>query len=150
MPRPLQVTCSGRSYFNEMSGSGETAVRVKQFFLLFAFFAVSVIALLYGISPNWFARTFFGLDKLDTNITHILRAVMGLYLAFGLFWGFAAFRENLRDAAILTTIVFSAGLVSGRLVSLSIEGLPSPLLIFYMALEFVLIPVAIYVYRLPD
>jgi hypothetical protein len=55
----------------------------------------------------------------------------------------------LHDPAILTTIVFSAGLVSGRIISLSIEGVPSPLLIFYMAIEFVLIPVAVYVYRLP-
>ena len=125
-------------------------MKVKRFFLLFAFIAVSVIALLYGISPNWFAKTFLGLDQIDANIAHILRAVMGLYLAFGLFWCFAAFTENLRDLAILTTIVFSTGLVLGRIISLSIEGVPSPLLVVYMAIEFVLIPIAIYVYQLPD
>ena len=128
----------------------ETVVIIKQYFLLFAFVAVSIIALLYGISPNWFAKTFLGLDQIDTNIAHILRAVMGLYLAFGVFWCFAAFRKNLRDPAILTTIVFSAGLVSGRIISLSIEGAPSPLLVFYMAIEFALIPTATYIYRLPD
>ena len=125
-------------------------MRVKRLFLLFAFVAVSIIAFLYGISPNWFAKSFIGLDILDANVAHILRAVMGLYLAFGIFWCFAAFNRNMHDFAILTTIVFSAGLVSGRLLSLAIEGVPSQLLLFYMAIELLLIPIAIYVYKYPD
>ena len=125
-------------------------MKVKQYFLIFAFVAVSIIALLYGVSPDWFARTFLGVESLNADLAHILRAVMGLYLAFGLFWCFAAFDDRLRGPAVLTTIVFSAGLVSGRLVSLAMDGKPSPLLLFYMAIEFVLVPVAIYVYRQPD
>lgn len=125
-------------------------MKVKQYFLIFAFVAVSIIALLYGVSPDWFARTFLGVEPLNADLAHILRAVMGLYLAFGLFWCFAAFDDRLRGPAVLTTIVFSAGLVSGRLVSLATDGKPSPLLLFYMAIEFVLVPVAIYVYSQPD
>jgi hypothetical protein len=125
-------------------------MQAKKLFLLFAFLAVSIIALLYGLSPEWFAQTFLGVENLDANLAHILRAVMGLYLAFGFFWCFSAFDDRLRGPAVLTTIVFSAGLVSGRLVSLAMEGKPSALLIFYMAVEFVLIPVALYVYRLPE
>lgn len=125
-------------------------MKAKKFFLIFAFVAVAIIALLYGLSPNWFAQTFLDVEKLDANLAHILRAVMGLYLAFGFFWCFSAYDDRLRGPAVLTTIVFSAGLVSGRLVSLAMDGKPSALLIFYMAIEFVLIPVAVYIYRLPD
>jgi hypothetical protein len=125
-------------------------MKAKKYFLIFAFVAVSIIALLYGISPDWFAKTFLGVDRLDVDLAHILRAIMGLYLAFGVFWCVSAFDDRLRGVAVLTTVFFSGGLVSGRLLSLAIDGKPSALLIFYMAIEFVLIPVAIYVYNLPD
>jgi hypothetical protein len=32
--------------------------------LILAFTIVSIIALLYGISPSWFASTFLGIDDL--------------------------------------------------------------------------------------
>ncbi len=125
-------------------------MKAKKFFLIFAFVAVSIIALLYGISPDWFAKTFFGIERLDINLAHILRAIMGLYLALGVFWCVSAFDDRLRGAAVLTTVFFSGGLVSGRLLSLAMDGKPSTLLLFYMAIEFVLIPVAVYFYKLPD
>ena len=121
---------------------------IKKLFLIFAFLCVSMIALLYGVSPSWFATTFLAISALDPNIAHILRAVMGLYLALGLFWLYAAFHEKLRNTAILTTIIFSAGLVSGRLLSFLIDGKPSPLLLTYAVLELSLIPIAIFIYRL--
>ena len=67
-------------------------MKVKKYFLIFAFVTVSTIALLYGISPKWFVQTFLGLNELDLNIAHILRAVMGLYLSLGIFWLYSAFR----------------------------------------------------------
>ena len=46
--------------------------------MILAFAMVSIIALLYGIDPPWFARTFLGVDDLSVNFAHILRAVMCL------------------------------------------------------------------------
>jgi len=123
---------------------------IKKIYLIFAFVAVSVIALLYGVSPQWFASAFLGVSDLDANIAHILRAVMGLYLALGLFWLYAAFHSAYRDAAILTTILFCAGLVSGRLISLLAEGRPAPLLLLYVFMEFALVPIGYWVWRRPD
>lgn len=125
-------------------------MHMKQAYLIFAFVAVSIIALLYGVSPDWFARTFLGVNALDANLAHILRAVMGLYLALGLFWLYAAFHRHLRDAAILMTVVFCAGLVSGRLISLVADGRPAPLLLLYVAMEFALVPLGLWVFRQPD
>ena len=66
------------------------------------------------------------------------------------FWLYSAFSDRLRDAAILTTMVFAGGLVAGRGLSFILDGQPAPLLIFYAVLEFVIIPVAWWVYARPD
>ncbi len=121
-------------------------MQIKKSYLILASFMVAVIALLYGISPAWFASTFLGIDDLGVNFSHILRAVMCLYLALGCFWLFAAFSAEHRDTAILTTIIFAGGLVIGRLISFIVDGQPSPLLVFYAAVEFMVVPVACWVY----
>jgi hypothetical protein len=125
-------------------------MKIKKYFLILAFCAVSIIALLYGISPYWFALTFLGVPELDLDLAHILRAVMCLYLALGSFWLFAAFSDAYRNTAVLTTGIFSAGLVIGRIISFFADGPPSPLLVLYIIMEFVLVPVAYWVFRLPE
>lgn len=123
---------------------------LKKTFLVMAFVVVSIIALLYGVSPDWFASNFLGVTELDLNFAHILRAVMCLYLALGLFWLFSAFSDKLRNVAILTTILFSGGLVIGRLLSFVVDGLPAPLLILYAAMELALVPIAYWLYTRPE
>lgn len=131
-------------------GHRDKDMRIKKYFLIFAFCAVSVIALVYGVSPRWFAATFLDVQELDLDFAHIFRAVMGLYLALGCFWLYAAFDRHYTDAAILTTALFCGGLVAGRLVSLVADGRPAPLLLLYVAMELALVPVAIWVFRRPD
>lgn len=123
---------------------------IKKYYLIFAFSVVAIIALLYGISPQWFAQTFLDVSTLSLDIAHILRAVMCLYLALGLFWLSAAFSDKYRNTAVLTTIFFAGGLVTGRIISFFADGQPSGILILYVAMEFVLIPVAYWVFKLPD
>jgi hypothetical protein len=125
-------------------------MNLKKAFLILAFAMVSIIALLYGIDPPWFARTFLGVDDLSVNFAHILRAVMCLYLALGCFWLFSAFSDAHRDTAILTTILFAGGLVIGRVLSFIIDGQPAPLLILYAALEFMIVPIAWWIYARPE
>ena len=80
---------------------------LKQWLLVLSFFAVSVVALLYGLSPSWFYAQFLlhsappGVDQ-----SHILRAVMTLYLTLGLFWLWAAFSDRYRDMGLLTLCLF--------------------------------------------
>ena len=69
-------------------------MKIKKYFLLFAFCAVSIIALLYGVSPQWFAKTLLNVPVMPLDYAHILRAVMCLYLALGLFWLFSALLEG--------------------------------------------------------
>ena len=123
---------------------------IKKYYLIVAFAAVSVIALLYGVSPHWFAYTFLDAPEIPLDFAHILRAVMCLYLALGLFWLFSAFSVKYRNTAILTTIIFSGGLVIGRIISLFVDGQPSQILQLYIAMELVLVPVAYWIFRLPE
>jgi hypothetical protein len=123
---------------------------IKKLYLIFAFFAVSTIALLYGTSPSWFAQKFLTMQDLNLDGFHILRAITGLYLALGCFWLYAAFRPEYRNVAIMTTAVFAGGLVLGRLLSFVLDGWPSPLLIFYAGIELGLLPIALWVLRRPD
>ena len=122
---------------------------LKKSFLILAFVLVSIIALLYGVAPAWFARTFLNVE-LSVSLAHILRAVMALYLALGGFWLYSAFSDRLRDPAILTSMVFAGGLVAGRVLSFVLDGQPSPLLMFYAGLEFVIIPIAWWIYSRAD
>ena len=125
-------------------------MQLKKTYLILACAVVSTIALLYGISPVWFARKFLGMTELSLNYSHILRAVMCLYLALGCFWLFSAFSDTHRNTAILTTIVFAGGLVIGRLVSFIVDGQPAPLLMIYAAMEFALVPLGYWIYRRPE
>lgn len=125
-------------------------MNIKKNFLLVAAAMVTIIALLYGISPQWFGRTFLNTPQLDANIAHILRAVMGLYIAMALFWLYAAFYAPYRKVAVLTSALFAGGLVAGRIVSLLTEGVPAPLLTFYVVAELTLAPLAYWIYSQED
>jgi len=125
-------------------------MQLKKAFLIGAFVAVTIIALLYGVSPTWFAATFLGVTDLNLNFAHILRAIGGLYLALAAFWLYAAFNDKYRDAALLTTILFAGGLAAGRCVSLILDGQPAPVLLIYLAMEFAVVLVAYWVFRLPE
>lgn len=125
-------------------------MRAKRYFLIFAFVVVSIIALLYGISPKWFTQTFLDINELNISSAHILRALMCLYLALGVFWLYSAFSDRYRNTAVLTTLIFSGGLVIGRIGSLIMDGWPKPLLVLYLILELGLIPVAWWIFKLPE
>ncbi len=125
-------------------------MNIKRAYLIFASVGVGIIALLYGVSPQWFAKSFLGVADLDRNMAHILRAIMGLYMSFAIFWLFAALGNTHRNTAVLTTLIFAAGLVSGRLISLLADGVPSRILVIYTLAELALVPLAYLVYRLPE
>jgi hypothetical protein len=125
-------------------------MRIKKYFLILSSATIFVVGSLYGVSPRWFARTFLGVSELDLDLAHILRAMMCLYLGFALFWLLAAFRDKYRNAAVLTVMLFPAGLVIGRILGLFVDGQPSWLLLAYLLAELVQAPLAYWVFRLPE
>ena len=125
-------------------------MKIKKYYLIFAFVSVSIIGLLYGVCPKWFARTFLEINDLNPDIAHIFRAVMCLYLALGLFWLYSAFNDDYRNVALITVLIFAGGLVIGRIISFFIEGKPAPILTLYIVMEFTLVPVTFWIYKLKD
>jgi NAD/NADP transhydrogenase beta subunit len=130
--------------------SKEGIMQIKKAYLIFASVAVTIFGLLYGISPTWYAVTFLGITDLNTNFAHILRAIAGLYLALAAFWFYAAFNDKYRDAGILTAILFAGGLAAGRCVSLIGDGQPALVLLIYGVMEFAVVLVGLWVFRLPQ
>jgi hypothetical protein len=81
-----------------------STMQIKRAYLIMACVAVTIFALLYGISPTWYATTFLHISDLNPDVAHILRAVTGLYLALAAFWLYSA--GKYRNTAVLTTILF--------------------------------------------
>jgi hypothetical protein len=125
-------------------------MQIKKAFLIFACVAVTIFGLCYGISPTWYAATFLGITDLNPNFAHILRAIGGLYLALAAFWLYGAFNDKYRDAGIVTAILFAGGLVAGRCVSLIGDGRPAAALLIYGVMEFAVVLIGLWVFRLPE
>jgi hypothetical protein len=108
---------------------------MTRFYLVFSAAGLSVIALSYGVAPATVLPIPLSLTVGGTDLTHIFRAIMGLYLGMGVLWILGALRSNLARAAVLSEVAFMFGLAGGRVISLFIDGVPSILLIVYLVLE---------------
>jgi hypothetical protein len=118
-----------------------------RFFLIFCAVGLVPIALGYGAKPSASLDALFGIKVDTTNLTHIMRAVMGLYLGMVVLWLWGAFRKAMEGPALVACAVFMLGLAAGRILSFVMDGMPHWLLIVYAVLEIVLGLMAIVVYR---
>ncbi len=108
---------------------------MTRFYLLFSAAALVAVALSYGVAPEALLPKVLDLTVEGTDLTHVFRAVMGLYLGMIVLWVLGAFRANLTRAAVIAEIAFMFGLAFGRVLSIIVDGVPSALLIFYAVLE---------------
>jgi hypothetical protein len=97
------------------------------------------IALTYGIDPNRILPMVLQIHPVGGDLLHVFRAIMGLYLATIILWLGGAIRGGpLMRTALIAEIVFMSGLAAGRLLSLVLDGWPSPMLIAYTIAELTL------------
>jgi len=130
---------------NEASPSMKTRA-----FLIFCAVGLVPIALGYGAKPSTSLDALFGITVDTTNLTHIMRAVMGLYFGMVVIWVWGAFKKHMTAPALVSCAVFMLGLAAGRILSLILDGMPHWLLVVYAALEIVLGLSAIAIYRGDD
>jgi hypothetical protein len=116
-------------------------------FLIFCAVGLVPIALGYGAKPSISLDALFGITVDTINLTHIMRAVMGLYLGMVVFWLWGAFKPAMTGAALAGAAVFMLGLAGGRILSFIIDGMPHWLLVVYAVLEIVLGLVAVALYK---
>jgi len=106
-----------------------------RFYLLFSAAGLIAVALSYGVAPAAFLPKVLDLTIEGTDLTHIFRAIMGLYLGMISLWVLGAFYSNFTRAAVIGEIVFMTGLALGRVLSIIVDGVPSVLLIGYTVVE---------------
>jgi hypothetical protein len=111
---------------------------MTRFYLLFSAAGLFLIALSYGIAPAAILPLALDMAVEGTDLTHIFRAVMGLYLGMIVLWVLGAFKASLTRAAVIAEVTFMFGLALGRVVSIIVDGMPSLLLIAYAVLELVM------------
>jgi hypothetical protein len=127
---------------NEVPTSMKTRV-----FLIFCAVGLVPIALGYGANPSVSLDLLFAISVDTTNLTHIMRAVMGLYLGMVVIWIWGAFNKQMTASALVSCAVFMLGLAAGRILSFILDGMPHWLLIVYAVLEIGLGLIAITIYR---
>jgi hypothetical protein len=116
-------------------------------FLIFCAVGLVPIALGYGAKPSVSLDVVFGITVDTTNLAHIMRAVMGLYLGMVALWLWGAFRRSMERPALVACAVFMLGLAAGRILSFVVDGMPHWLLIVYAVLEIVLGLIAVVLYK---
>ena len=116
-------------------------------FLIFCAVGLVPIALGYGARPADSLGILFGIRVDTVNLTHIMRAIMGLYLGMAMIWIWGAFDRRLTTSALVSCAVFMLGLAAGRILSFVLDGMPHWLLVVYAVLEVILGLLAVAIYR---
>ena len=127
--------------------SAEAPSMKTRAFLIFCAIGLVPIALGYGAKPSTSLDALFGITVDTINLTHIMRAVMGLYFGMVIIWVWGAFKKQMTVPALVSCAVFMLGLAAGRVLSFVLDGMPHWLLIVYAALEIVLGLIAVAIYR---
>jgi len=109
--------------------------RLMQLFLLAVVILIVPIALNYGLDPGRTLPMTLDVKVEGTDQTHIFRALMCLYLGAAIYWGIGAFNPAWQRMAVIWAIFFAFSLAVGRVISLVVDGMPSPLLVVYLAIE---------------
>ena len=110
-------------------------MKKESFFLVFVALGVFCVSLGYGFLPNLTMPFLYDIEVSNTNLSNILRAISGLYIALVIFWIVGAYNSNLQLPALWSLTIFMTGIAAGRIASILIDGLPSPIFIFYLFLE---------------
>ncbi|MFZ0408224.1 MAG: DUF4345 domain-containing protein [Cyanobium sp.] len=111
----------------------------SRFYLIFSAAVLLPISMSYGINLNRILPQPFQMHPIEGDTVHVLRAIMGLYLASIILWLLGAIRGGqMMRAALIGEIVFMSGLAAGRLLGLLLDGWPSPMHVAYTVAELVL------------
>jgi hypothetical protein len=92
-------------------------------------------ALSYGIDPAAVLPKTMTIAVEGTDQTEMLRAIMGLYFGMSAFCVIAAFTPAWRHVAVIWAVFFMYSIALGRILSLIVDGIPSRVLLLYMAVE---------------
>jgi hypothetical protein len=112
---------------------------MMRLYLLVVAIGLFPIALSYGVNPAVVLPKFMTISIEGTDQTEIFRAVMCLYLGMVAFCLIAALiQPSWQHVAVIWTVFFMFSLAFGRLISLTVDGIPSRILLVYLVVELVM------------
>ncbi len=119
----------------------------KNLHLIISVLIVIPAALFYGLFPNVTLPVLFDFEVQSTDLKNVFRAILGLYLAFSALWVLGILKSDFWKMATLSNFIFMIGLVSGRMLSMVLDGIPSPAFSYGIIGELILAIFALYQYR---
>ncbi len=103
----------------------KNTINFNNFHLIISTAIVIPAAFVYGLNPNLVLNV--DVNTIDEH--NILKAIMGLYLAFALLWILGIFKPNYLKIATVCNMLFMFGLAFGRIISIFFDGLPSTIFV---------------------
>ena len=123
-------------------------MNLSRIFLVLSGVVISLIGLLYGVSPQWFANRFMtGAPPLTVDQAHVFRAIMTLYLGLGGFWIYCSGSEKYQGIGLAVAAIFCGSLVAGRLLSVVVDGVPAPVFVTYIVAELAAVPLYLWLHK---
>lgn len=119
---------------------------IKHLHLGLSAIVVILAAVVYGVSPSNILPWFFDFSTDNLELKNILRAIMGLYLGFALYWIIGIKKAKYWRSATLSNIIFMGGLAFGRAISTMLDGI-SPQFTIGMVLELIMMIWGLYNYK---
>lgn len=110
-------------------------IQIRNLHLGIASLTIILVGLSYGLCPSLFLPLLFDFKVENVDLSHVFRAMMGLYLGFASYWIIGVFKEEHWRGATLSSIVFMGGLAIGRMVSILIDGIPSVVFLIGTVME---------------
>ncbi|WED20528.1 DUF4345 domain-containing protein [Vibrio sp. JC009] len=120
---------------------------ISRYYLLACATIIACVGIIYGIKPDVLIPALFNIENISLDMTHIFRAVMGLYVGMSLYWFYVSFKTEMHRQAIVVALFFLTGLATARITSIFIDGLPGYFLLFYLSGELMLIGAGLYSLR---
>jgi Domain of unknown function (DUF4345) len=102
------------------------------------------VALGYGIAPKTVLPMLLNIHLETVDMLNICRAIMVLYLALSILFLIGIYNKKYWFTATITNIFLMGGLALGRILSLVLDGMPSPLFLWGTLGEMVLAVFAFY------
>lgn len=100
-------------------------MKLQNLHLIISSSIVLIMAFIYGFVPD----LLFDIHIKSTDEANVFKAIMGLYLGFGIFWVFGIFKPQFWQEATICNGIFMLGLGFGRIISFGLNGWPSTLFV---------------------
>lgn len=116
---------------------------IKHTHLAISSFVVLLVSWVYGFAPEYFFK--LSVNTIDEQ--NILKAIMGIYIAFAMLWILGIWKPKFWKIATVSNFIFMFGLAFGRIISMIFDGIPSLLLLVGVSGELILGFYGIYIYQ---